>query len=95
MAKFRTLLHGVNDSGNAQPCGFYVTAFVEADSGNEAKSLAISLVQKSNKISDARFKTIDLGVEELHEIDDWPVDTSRPLTGFAFYDHPNEGRSKA
>ena len=100
MPKFRFLIHGANccvyshDSNKVQPSGFYVTAFVEEDSEEVAKSSAIGLVKKSAKLRDAIVSQVDdpprISIEESQEISDWPANTARPLTGFAFYDEPDE-----
>jgi hypothetical protein len=100
MRKFRLLIHGVNyriysnDSNKVQPSGFYLTAFVEEESEEEAKSSAISLVKKSAKFRDAIANPADdpprISIEESEEISDWPANTARPLTGFALYDEPDE-----
>jgi hypothetical protein len=98
MPKYRAFVHGVNfrlrnqPDGGAEPVGFYVSAFVSAESPDEAESLVIGLLRdepklRENAIND-RSDPPQLFIEELEEIDDFPADTARPLTGFAFYADP-------
>jgi hypothetical protein len=95
MPKFRALIKGTNllihseDSQRIVPSGFYVNAFIDADSADAARGSAIRLVRQSHIYAAAR-NTVDdpprIAVEEMEEISDWPVGTRRPLTGFALYD---------
>jgi len=99
MLKFRVFIHGVNfqirdrDKDIIEPLGFYVTAFVEAESPSKAESIAIDLVRDKpglrESVLNPRDDTPRMFVEEIVEISDWPPDTARPLTGFAFYNDPN------
>lgn len=99
MLKFRVLIHGVNfqirdlDKDIIEPLGFYVSAFVEADSPQKAESIAIELVRAKPGLRESVLNPRDdaprMFVEEIEEISDWPVETARPLTGFAFYNDPN------
>jgi hypothetical protein len=95
MPKFRALVKGVNlliyseDSQRVVPSGFYVTAFVDAPSHGAAENRTLELVRQSHVYAAARNRADDpprLAIEEIVEIGDWPVDTARPLTGFALYD---------
>lgn len=95
MPKFRAFIKGVNllvhshDLKLVVPSGFYVTAFVDAASPEAAKISALELVRQSQVYAAARNASDDpprVAVEEVDEIADWPLETVRPLTGFAFYD---------
>lgn len=99
MPKFRAVVKGVNfhieshDSAKIGPMGFYVTAFVDADSPEAARSKALDLVRQS-RIYDAARNPPDspprILAEEIGEISEWPTDTLRPLTGFALYDEEGD-----
>src|SRR2546429_10007738 len=99
MRKYRAFVHGVNFQMHThgrdvvQPLGFYTNVFVEAESTEKAESIVIDLLRDSPKLRADVLNPRDdpprLFVEEIEEITDWPVDTIRPLTGFAFYDDPN------
>jgi hypothetical protein len=95
MPKFRALVRGTNlrlhseDQQRAVPGGFYVTVFVEAASPHVAETDAIALVRQSHAYSAAVNSAEDpprIAVEQIDEIEDWPSDTQRPLTGFALFD---------
>jgi hypothetical protein len=95
MPKFRVLINGENllihseDSQRIVPTGFYVNVFIEAHSADAARDSAMALVRQSHVCAAARNRADDpprIAVEEIEEISDWPVDTRRPLTGFALYD---------
>jgi hypothetical protein len=100
MPKFRTFIHGVNfhvhlsDSDTVKPHGFYVNAFIEAESPEKAELEAIELIRECPKLHGAVYDSADdpprMFVEEIQEIADWPPDTVRPLTGFALYDEEAE-----
>ena len=72
-----------------QTYGFYTTVFVEAESREAAENAAIDALRKSPKLRDTVVNQRDdapqLFVEELRQITDWPADTKRPVTGFAFF----------
>jgi hypothetical protein len=95
MPKFRAFIKGEHflihseDSQQIVPSGFYVNAWVDAHSADEARNSAIALVQNSHVCAAARNTSDDpprIAVEEREEISDWPEGTHRPLTGFALYD---------
>jgi hypothetical protein len=95
MPKFRAFVKGENfliyseDSQQVIPSGFYVNAFIDAQSAEIARDSAIALVRKSHVYAAARNAADDpprIAVEEVEQISEWPVDTHRPLTGFALYD---------
>ena len=94
MPKFRVVVKGVNfhiqshDSEKIVPSGFYVTAFLDADSPEDAGSTAIDLVRDSHVYAAACNPSDSpprILVEEIEEISQWPTDTARPLTGFGLY----------
>ena len=95
--KYRVFVHGVNfqfpDPGPAEPLGFYVTAFVEAESPEVAESTTVELLRNKPELRDEVLNPHRdpprLLVEEIEEISEWPVDTVRPLTGIAFYNDPD------
>ena len=97
--KYRTFVHGVNfrlrdqPDGGTEPVGFYVTAFVAAESPEHAESTVIELLRDEPKLRDNALNPPDdpprLFVEEIEEIDEFPPDTVRPFTGFAFYNDPD------
>src|SRR4051812_30040808 len=99
MHKYRAFIHGVNfqirnhDKGIVEPLGFYVSAFVEADSPQKAESIVIDLVRDEQELRESVLNPRDdpprLFVEEVEEISEWPAETARPLTGFAFYNDPD------
>jgi hypothetical protein len=73
--------------------GFYTNVFVEAESPEKAESIVVDLLRDSptlgRDVLNSRENPPRLFVEEVEEIADWPPDTTRPLTGFAFYDDPD------
>lgn len=98
MYKFRVFVHGINfqmrapDEDVIECLGFYITGFVEAESPERAEGLVIDLLRGhatlQENVLNPREDPPQLFVEEITEIEDWPVDTKRPLTGFAFYNDP-------
>ena len=98
MRKFRVFVHGINFQMPAQDkvvpelLGFYTNAFIEAESAEKAEFLAIDLLRDHPSLKgvlNAREDPPRLFAEEIIEIEDWPPDTARPLTGLAFYDDPD------
>jgi hypothetical protein len=99
MPKFAVMIHGVNfllrDADISEPAlrGFYINAYLETATPQEAETRAIELVRTSPKLRAAVANVPDdpprMFVEELAELTDWPDDCSLPLNGFVFYDDPN------
>jgi hypothetical protein len=99
MHKYRVFVHGVNFQMHThhqeavELLGFYTTVFVEAESREKAESAAVDLLRDSPNLREDVLNPLEdpprLLVEEIEEIADWPPDTTRPLTGFAFYDDPD------
>jgi hypothetical protein len=100
MPKFRVFIHGVNfhlrdiKSPSTQQTGFYVTAYVEAVSPQAAESASIDLLRATPKLRETVLNPPDdppqMFVEEIEELADWPADSARPLSGFAFYNDTDE-----
>jgi hypothetical protein len=98
MPKFAVLINGVNflihDAAAPAPArkGFFITALLEAPGIEEAEAQAVELVRTSPDLRPLVKNSADdppqMFVEEINELADWPDDTVRPLTGFAFYDDP-------
>lgn len=98
--KFRVLIHGVNfhirdgDTQQVEPLGFYVTAFVEAHSPGDAELAAVALLRESPKLRGQILNQPDdpprMFVEEMEELLEWPADCALPLSGFAFYNDPDD-----
>ena len=96
MPKFRVLIHGIDfdthddSTESTRPLGFYVTAFIESGTREEAESDAITVLRSAPQLSSTILnppnKPPKVFIEELVEIPDWPRNCTRPLTGFAFYD---------
>jgi hypothetical protein len=97
MPKFRALIKGGNVLLD-RLSGFYVTAFVEAESVARAQASALSLVRESHVLAAARNDSTNpprIEIEEIEAIIDWPADTKRPLTGFALYDEQSSTNEHA
>src|SRR5437764_13621369 len=101
MPKFRAFIKGENfliyseDSQQIVPSGFYVNAFIDAESADAARDSAMALVRASHVYAAARNTADDpprIALEDVDVILEWPVRTHRPLTGFALY---NEESSSA
>ena len=98
--KYRVFIHGVNfqirdgDTQQVKPLGFYVTAFIEADSPENAEFAAVALLRESPKLRGQILNPPDdpprMFVEEMEELSEWPSACALPLSGFAFYDDPDE-----
>jgi hypothetical protein len=98
--KFRAFIHGVNfhirdgDTQQVEPLGFYVTAFVEAHSAEDAELAAVALLRDAPKLRGQVLNTPEdpprMFVEEIEELSEWPADCVHPLSGFAFYNDPDE-----
>ena len=73
--------------------GFYINAYLETATSEEAESQAIELVRTSPNLRPAVANSSEdpprMFVEEVAELTDWPDECSRPLSGFAFYDDPD------
>ena len=99
MPKYAILIHGVNflihEADAAVPVlrGFYISAFLEAPTPEEAEDRAVELVRTSPKLRAIVTNEPDdpprMFIEELAELDDWPADCVRPLSGFVYYDDPD------
>jgi hypothetical protein len=99
MPKFAVMIHGVNflirdiDSPEPSLMGFYINAFVETETAEEAESSAIELVRTSPKLRAAVANSPEdpprIFVEEVAELEDWPENAARPLSGFGFYNDPD------
>lgn len=100
MPKFRAFIHGVNfhmrdvDSPSIESRGFYVTAYVEADSHEAAESASVDLLRATPKLRDAVLTPPDnpprMFFETIQQLAEWPTDCALPLSGFAFYKDPDE-----
>lgn len=100
MLKFRTVINGVNchirdlDTGVIAHMSFYVNAFVEAQSPEEAELAAIALLRNSPKLREVILNPADdpprLFLEEIEQLTDWPTDCAMPLGGFVFYNEEIE-----
>ena len=102
MPKFRAFVKGTNllihseDSQQIVPSGFYVNAFVDAQSAEAARDSALTLVRQSHVYASARNASDNpprIEVEKVEEIAEWPADTQRPLTGFALHDETTQSAS--
>ena len=99
MPKFAVLIHGVNflireaDASAAKLMGFYVSAYLETATAQDAETGALNLVRTSPKLRPTVANSPDnpprMFVEEVAELSDLPEDAARPLSGFAFYDDPD------
>jgi len=98
--KFRALIHGVNfhirdsDSQRVELVGFYVTAFVESHSAEDAELASVALLRDSPKLCGQVLNPPAdpprIFVEDMEELAEWPADYTLPLSGFAFYNDPDE-----
>jgi hypothetical protein len=98
MQKFVITIHGVNflipkeDATAAELMGFYVNAYVEAATPEEAELNAIALVRASPKLRPRVANSVDnpprLWASDLKRLDEWPTDQALPLSGFIFYPDP-------
>jgi hypothetical protein len=99
MTKYAVLIHGVNfllrmaDAPEPKLFGFYVNAFVETATPEEASTQAIEIVRNSDKlrsmVANAPEDRPRMFVDEISELYDWPEDTGFPLSGFSFYADPD------
>jgi hypothetical protein len=99
MPIFVALIHGVNflikEADTTEPIlkGFYVNAYVDTPTPEEAEIQAIELVRTSTKLRPTVANSIDdpprMSVEDMSVMDAWPDDRALPLSGFVFYDDPN------
>jgi len=72
--------------------GFYINVLVEAGAVDQAESQAIELVHDSkvrSLVANSKQDPPRLLVDEIVELETWPEDCSRPLSGFVFYDDPD------
>jgi hypothetical protein len=99
MQKFFEMINGVNflirgdDTAAPKLMGFYINAYVEADSPNDAELKAVELVRTSPKlrpkVANAPGDPPRMFVEEIRAIEEWPTDQSIPLSGFIYYEDPD------
>ena len=71
--------------------GFYVNALLEADSRERAEIDAVEMVRTSRiktAVTNSPADPPQMFVDEITELEKWPADQSRPLSGFIFYDDP-------
>lgn len=100
MPKYVIMIHGVNfwlrEEREEKPkiMGFFVNLYVESPTPEEAETEALRLVRESSRLRE----TVEnppgnaprMLVEEIGELDDWPEDSARPMSGFIFYDDTKE-----
>jgi hypothetical protein len=99
MPKFAVIIHGVNfllrdpEAAEAELRGFYINAYLDAPTAEEAEAQAIELVCQAPElralVTNALEDSPRLFVDEIAELTDWPEDCVRPLSGFIFYDDPD------
>lgn len=95
MPKYQVLINGMNfhmhdaDSQAVEPMGFYVIACVVADSPEAAEAASVALLRATPELRKAVLNPPGdpprMNVEEIHELEEWPAEGSRPLSGFAYY----------
>jgi hypothetical protein len=100
MTKFAIIVHGVNflvrDANNSEPelRGFYVSAFIEAETEHQAEAEAIELVRKSLRprvtVDNSDDDPPRLLIDEVAQLTGWPDKCTRPLSGFAFYNESDD-----
>lgn len=100
MPKFVVMIRGVNFMLREEPeqepklMGFYVNVFVETPTPEAAEDKAVSLVRASSKLRESVENPPDnrprMFINELQELTDWPDDCVRPMSGFVFYEDPEE-----
>jgi hypothetical protein len=98
MQKFVTMIHGVNflirDDVDSTPqlMGFYINAYVEADSPNDAEHNAVELVRMSPKlrprVANAPGDPPRMFLAKIGTLEEWPADGAFPLSGFIFSEDP-------
>lgn len=93
--KFRVSIQGENflltdGELGVKKYGFYVTAYVEADSEKDAEALSISLLRDYKDLRKmVRNSSTDrptLRTDEIVTLTDWPDRVARPLTGLSLYE---------
>ncbi len=99
MQKYVAIIHGVNflirEAGCSVPklLGFYINAYVEADSPSDAELKAVELVRTSPalrpKVANSPDDPPRMFLEEIGTIEEWPTDRATPLSGFVFYEDPD------
>lgn len=99
MQKFVVMIHGVNfliredHTSTPKLMGFYINAYVEADSPNDAEFKAVELVRTSPKLRPTVAYSPDdlprMFLEDIGTIEEWPIDRAIPLSGFVFYEDPD------
>lgn len=99
MQKFVVMIHGVNflirEDHTTAPklMGFYINAYVEADSPSDAELKAVELVRTSPnlrpKVANSPDDPPRMFLEEIGTIEEWPIDSAIPLSGFVFYEDPD------
>jgi hypothetical protein len=91
MNKYRILLNGQNLlvylEGSLQRLGFYTTRFVEGNTPDEARSIALDVIGKDAELKEMVFNDLDdppvFLIEELKELNsDMELQTN---PGFSFY----------
>ena len=95
MKKFAVIVHGQNflikddDSGVPSLRGFYVNAFIETETAQEAEKIALDLVKELPRLKKTVVNPLNnrpvLSIDESAELNDWP-DCTLPLSGFVFYE---------
>ncbi len=93
MKKFTVTVHGQNffiqEEHDKTPRWreFYVHAFLEAETVQEAEGAALELVRDLPKLKKVVMNPPDnlptLSIDESAELSDWP-ECTRPLSGFVF-----------
>jgi hypothetical protein len=99
MEKFVVTINGMNfliqdnDASTPKLMGFYVNAYVEARSPEDAELKAVDLVRTSPKLRPAVANSQDdpprLWASDIGTLDEWPADQSLPLSGFIFFPDPD------
>ena len=99
MQKFVVTIHGVNfliredEATAAKLMGFYINAYVEAATSEEAELKAVDLVRASPKlrpvVANSRDDPPRLWASDIGTLEEWPTGQSLPLSGFIFYSDPD------
>ena len=89
MPKFRVVVHGYDPASAVTPdgpaVGFWTTRYLEAQSVDDAKRLAVDMVRSESRLAEVvKREWLGQPVVSAHEIEE--VSSLKKVAGYTFYD---------
>ncbi|MBN1968296.1 MAG: hypothetical protein JW870_02910 [Candidatus Delongbacteria bacterium] len=97
--KYRVFINGKNflikeNDNSVERLGFFTNVFIEAESQYKAEHMALQILRDDKELKEIVINSQEdlpiLTVEEICELEDWPVGISFPRTGLSLYPEEEE-----